>query len=614
MRPFGRRDSSHPSSAGVRVALVVVVLVSLAAVGLRAQSRDDQVAAAPAGRFTGEIDVDVVTVDVVVTDRKGRPVPGLGRDDFTVYEDGQEMEITNFLAAESTAPTEPATRAAGAGEEGQERQPPVATAEPVKVTFKDRPVHVVLYLDMVFLRSGSMRGLVDELEELVRHGIPEGASVMLALFDGGIQVLVPFTTDVEEVARALEGTTTRAGHADLVASQELGILRRWSTAADPGTGGTDQISADEVAAWQEQDMDSAAADVEVLTRRSFRGLQAMVDSLAAVPGRKVLVHVSDGIPLRPDYWSGAPGKTRGNLRGVPKLLDRSPDITEVPRELKEVIAHANSLGVTIHSVYGEGGSQGLYASSGVAGPDVPGWVAYGRTDQLRERDFNRDVNLTSTLQIMASSTGGVTILKPTGEALAGLGRDLEAAYSLGYRPPHPADGQPHAIRVEVHRKGVTVRHRTGYIALGPRQRFATQALAALMMDAPDNPLGVSFKVAGDSRRQGEAFVVPLHIQVAAGALGIVPSARGWHGSLRLFLSAMDARGRLAPLVEQEIPIDIAELPAADTLFTIPATIPLEPGTHRVAVTLEDEVAGQASTASDDLVVDEQGGLWRMEEE
>ena len=42
--------------------------------------------------------VEVVNVDVVVTDRDGVPVSGLAPEDFVVYEDGEEREISNFFS------------------------------------------------------------------------------------------------------------------------------------------------------------------------------------------------------------------------------------------------------------------------------------------------------------------------------------------------------------------------------------------------------------------------------------------------------------------------------------------------------------------------------------
>jgi VWFA-related protein len=42
----------------------------------------------------------LVLLDVVVTDKSGKPVPGLNKEDFTVFEDGQPQRISNFETPE----------------------------------------------------------------------------------------------------------------------------------------------------------------------------------------------------------------------------------------------------------------------------------------------------------------------------------------------------------------------------------------------------------------------------------------------------------------------------------------------------------------------------------
>ena len=56
-------------------------------------------------------EVQLITVDAVVLDKKHRPVPGLTRDDFVVTEDGRPVEIVSFEAfaqPESEPEEEPA--------------------------------------------------------------------------------------------------------------------------------------------------------------------------------------------------------------------------------------------------------------------------------------------------------------------------------------------------------------------------------------------------------------------------------------------------------------------------------------------------------------------------
>ena len=56
--------------------------------------------AAPQEEFFESIEVNLVNVEVYVTDKKGNRIPGLGKDDFQLFEDGKPVQITNFYAVE----------------------------------------------------------------------------------------------------------------------------------------------------------------------------------------------------------------------------------------------------------------------------------------------------------------------------------------------------------------------------------------------------------------------------------------------------------------------------------------------------------------------------------
>src|SRR5690348_11977148 len=97
-------------------------------------------AAPPAAQspFGEVIEVNVVNVDVHVTDRDGRPVPGLQRDDFEVYEDGKRVKVTNFEAITVNTEAAAIRKASPA--------PSPAVPEPAKpeVAPEDR-LHLVIY-------------------------------------------------------------------------------------------------------------------------------------------------------------------------------------------------------------------------------------------------------------------------------------------------------------------------------------------------------------------------------------------------------------------------------------------------------------------------------------
>src|SRR6185436_3419755 len=51
--------------------------------------------------FVDTVNVNVVNVDVYVTDKKGNRVNGLTKNDFELFEDNRPVAITNFFAVEN---------------------------------------------------------------------------------------------------------------------------------------------------------------------------------------------------------------------------------------------------------------------------------------------------------------------------------------------------------------------------------------------------------------------------------------------------------------------------------------------------------------------------------
>src|SRR5229473_8630027 len=62
--------------------------------------------------YVEKLDVRVINVDVIVTDRKGNRVTGLTKDDFEIYQNGIPKAISNFY--EILVEKKPAPAATGA--------------------------------------------------------------------------------------------------------------------------------------------------------------------------------------------------------------------------------------------------------------------------------------------------------------------------------------------------------------------------------------------------------------------------------------------------------------------------------------------------------------------
>ncbi|HEX8154352.1 MAG TPA: hypothetical protein VF698_14555, partial [Thermoanaerobaculia bacterium] len=81
--------------------ITAAALVATTAFPAAAQRQPAQPAPAEDNQKLMEvIDVRVINVDVVVTDRKGNPITGLTKDDFEILENGVPKVITNFYEVE----------------------------------------------------------------------------------------------------------------------------------------------------------------------------------------------------------------------------------------------------------------------------------------------------------------------------------------------------------------------------------------------------------------------------------------------------------------------------------------------------------------------------------
>lgn len=94
--------------------LTAIVLAGCLAAGLHPALGQD----APAASFMETIEVRMLNLEVVVSDRDGQRVTGLGRDDFRLLVDGEEVPIQFFnevrdgrvVGSEACIPTSPPIR------------------------------------------------------------------------------------------------------------------------------------------------------------------------------------------------------------------------------------------------------------------------------------------------------------------------------------------------------------------------------------------------------------------------------------------------------------------------------------------------------------------------
>lgn len=161
---------SQPAAVARRSAAIVGILAAITAASTPMASQEP---ARPRQTFRFESRVDLVNVTVTVTDETGRFVPGLQKDDFSLYEDGEPQPISLF--------------------------------------FNERvPVSLGIALDT----SGSMQGQKygaarDALERFFGELLDPADEIFLYRFDDEVQLLQGWTTDRRLLRRALGGISPR---------------------------------------------------------------------------------------------------------------------------------------------------------------------------------------------------------------------------------------------------------------------------------------------------------------------------------------------------------------------------------------------------------------------
>ena len=230
--------------------------------------------------FFEVIDVEVVNIDVWVTDRDGDPVEGLGKDDFRVLRDGRPIEIANFYAVSGGQPARPEPPAETAPDR------PLSVEAPELVARELAPEHqlwLVVYIDNYNLDPIERERVLPALREFLGRTVKPRDRAMVVTFDRGLEVIQPFTHSVSELFAALDDVEGTTGHEALRRRQQFETLQRIDRARDPSAA----------LGWARQYAEEQLDNV----RRSTDALERLIESLAGLPGRKALVHVSSGIPL-----------------------------------------------------------------------------------------------------------------------------------------------------------------------------------------------------------------------------------------------------------------------------------------------------------------------------
>lgn len=532
-----------------RVRSVLLLGLTLLAESLGAQPQAD------VPRFRSS--VDVTSIDVTVVDDRGRPLLDIRPEEFSVRIDNAPRRVV-------TADWTPLVTLTG--------PPPPPPPEGYSTNESVSGGRLMLIvIDQPNIRFGATQSIQRAVFDFLDRLQPSDRVAAVAIGPGNAST--PFTADRERVKRAvarMSGTSRQfqAMDFDLAQTEAMAIARGTIGALERAMSRQCSGAAFELDACRGQIMAQAtlmASDVEMNGRFTLGALRTLLRGLARIDAPKTLLFVSEGFPIEDER---ATVNELGALAGAART-----------------------------SIYAVRLDNQLFDA---ADPRLPSSPVFDRAA------------LADSMESLAAASRGVslTITGSGASAFERIESELSGFYMVGVEAsPADKDGAAHPIRVEVSRKGATVRFRRVLRDDGgdPASRTPRQAVAAAL-STPLPLAALPLKAAAFSLLGPERDRVQMLIHTDIGS-GYTDAARV---SLAYYIT--DADGRIvdsrsvdAPLppVMKGVPSPLqyvtgASLPAGEYTFKLAAADGDKVGT--VEHTFRAGVGDAAGIRFSDLIV------------
>jgi VWFA-related protein len=552
----------------IRISPCVRVLV-LTAAALALSPAISQVPAqkpeTPAAGFVARDTVSVTNLDVVVTDGKGNRVTGLKKEDFVVIEDNLEQLITNFFAVEQGRIALPA-------EEASPAPVPAPPTAPTPAAVSAPRTRIVIFVDNLHIAPFNRNRILRSVETFVRENVKDNVEGMIVAWNRSLKIRRKFTNDGRDLSDVLRQIEEESA----LGQQALSDRRDVIQAID------DSTSVDQAAGRVRSYCQSIDNDLNF----TIDAMKTTVDQLAGIDGRKILIHVSDGLPQSPgaELWKYISDKYRDSSSTTTTLF-------EFDRTTKylSVIQAANASGVSIYTI----DASGLSVDSSVS--------AENRTTSQRIDTFVERNNLQSMLSLMSEETGGEAILNRNDvlASLKNIEKDYTSYYSLGYRSVRSGLDRPHKVDVKLSKKtkGFTVRARRSYLEKSVETKVREAVTSALFFPRDDNPLAVGLEIGKAAPADRDNFAVPVVIRIPYARLAMLTEGSKVRGRVVFYFVVIDSGGKQSELTTQPVPIDVdakkfEALARKDFIYDV--KLIMIPGGQKLSIAVRDDITNSTS--------------------
>jgi VWFA-related protein len=454
------------------------------------------------------IEVSIVNVDTVVTDKQGRRVHGLRREDFEVFENGVRQPITNFAEYASEREATPAGVATPSAATGTTQvAPPQPPAQ--KRT-------IIVFVERFQLPSFRSDPVFAAMKKVLHASVRPGDRVMVVTWNHGILgTRLDFTDDLGRIDKAIDAIaerTTTIDHDPMDdLEREVNAIATWEAeTAQFGGGrlGTPDIPSESgLSFFIEENARMSAKNALLDEQRKIQTLNGLMRSTAAVEGKKILLLATH----RLSEYAGAEAIFMAGAPVLPSDFRAQFDGKPLVRSLIET-AIAN--GFAIYPIYAEG-----LASNTIAASQF-------RSTQPRMMGYDYLVlnNETTMLEHVAQQTGGVTAWgsKDVTNLLPHVVDDFESYYSLAYSAT-PGKAAARKIEVRVKDPRLMVRARKQFLPKSDITKMEDRVIATLFGNAPPSSFEVKVRLATPKLDEKKHYMLPITIEVPISSLTMLPA-------------------------------------------------------------------------------------------
>jgi VWFA-related protein len=410
-----------------------------------------------------------VRLDVIVKDKKGRPIRDLKLTDFEILEDGvpQKVESFRFVTREASP--------AEITEKKDNKSPDVVTTAPAPPK-RSAPTVTALVFDRLSPEARSLArkaGLA-----YAQEGMASGGFTGVFGIDQSLRTVQTFTDNTQLIKDAVEratGTVTSTYASGVAKIREnversIGLDQQVSSSAGAAaaagaaqSGGAASAAGEEAGQASAQqkllEMQNQMLDHYERLERDQEGF-ATINSLLAVispmqnlPGRKTIIFFSEGLKLPPAVQQKFPSVINAANRANVSIYSIDAAGLRIQSGTAEAARELNSIA---------GAGMAQQARGSDRGNNGPYMRSLERNEDLLRFDPR------SGLGSLSDQTGGF-LIHDTNDLVSGLRRiddDMNGYYFLTYVPKNKDyDGRFRRISVKVARPNIEVQSRQGYYAV-----------------------------------------------------------------------------------------------------------------------------------------------------